>query len=530
MDTKMSQGEGLLNRDGRKNRPLVLHPFLLAAFPVLYIYASNIEYAVPLPDVLPWLAGFVAGAGVAMLVAWMALRRDSLRAGLVTTALVVLFFSYGQIFVRIEGFSVRGVELGRHLYLLPVWGGLAVLGVVAAVRARRHIPLVTKGLNIAAAVLVLSNLATIGWYELRSGGEVPPTLAQKERNLGIPVGPDTEDKPDIFYIILDRYGGEVALRGQFGFDNRPFLEALETRGFYVASDSTTNYPKTAHSLATSLNLEFLDGLDGGGTPDNWGPIYKLLQNHKAGDFLKSKGYRYVHIGSWWRPTAANPQADINVKFKGDLSEFSSALLESTVLPAFGGAIEELDHRHREYLRPLFQFEKLVEARDLSGPTFVFAHILLPHDPYLFDRQGRYVSRKTAASRTLKENYIEQLRFTNKKVLEVVDRLLEGPEESRPVVIIQADEGPPGVSEDWNARPGQLSPGHLKRRFSILNVFHLPAVERPGVYPSITPVNTFRLLFNLYFDAGLALLPDDNYMFPDLGHLYTFTRVTNTVQG
>jgi hypothetical protein len=522
MDTEMSPSRPR-HRRRQEKRPLVLHPFLLAAFPVLYIYASNIEYAVPLPDVLPWLVGFVAGAGVAMLIAWIALRGDALRAGLLATALVVLFFTYGQIFIRVEGFTMGGVEIGRHLYLLPVWGALAVLGVVAAVRAGRHTALLTKGLNVAAAVLVLSNLATIGWYKLRSGSDVPPTLAQEERNLGVPASPDAEGKPDIYYVILDRYGGEVALRGQFGFDNRPFLDSLEDRGFYVASESTANYQKTAHSLASSLNMEFLNGLDGGGTPDNWGPIYGLLQNHEVGAFLRSKGYRYVHIGSRWRPTAANPQADMNMKFKGDLSEFSSALLESTVLPAFGGAIERLDERQREYLRPFFQFEKLAETRELGGPTFVFAHILLPHEPYLFDRHGGFVSREAQRSRTFRQNYIEQLLFTNQKVLEAVDRLLEGPEESRPVIIIQADEGP--FSEDWDTRPDQI-----KQKFSILNAFHLPGVEKPGLYPSITPVNTFRLLFDLYFDADLELLPDDNYVFPDLKHLYSFTRVTETVQG
>lgn len=523
MDAESSP-EGPPQRGHREKRPPVVHPFLLAAFPVLYVYASNVEYAVPLTEVLPWLIGLMAGAGLAMLVAWLALRGDGLRAGLVATVLVLLFFAYGQIFLRVEGWAIGGVELGRHLYLLPMWGALAVLGVVAAVRAGRRTALLTKGLNVAAAVLVLINLATIGWYKLRSGGDEPPTLAQEASALGVPLSPGAEGKRDIYYIIFDRYGGEFALRSQFGFDNRPFLDSLEDRGFFVASDSTANYQKTAHSLASSLNLEFLDGLDGGGTPDNWGPIYELLQKHEVGTFLKSRGYRYVHIGSRWQPTATNPQADLNVRLKGDLSEFSSAVLESTILPAFGGAIDRLDHRHREYLRPLFQFEKLAETRGLGGPTFVFAHILLPHEPYMFDRNGGFISRKAQDSRTLEQNYTEQLLFTNQKVLEAVDRLLEGPEESRPIIVIQADEGPPGVSEDWQAHPDQL-----KHRFSILNAFHLPGVEKPGLYPSITPVNTFRLLFNLYFDAGLELLPDDNYAFPDLEHLYTFIRVTDRVQ-
>jgi hypothetical protein len=49
---------------------------------------------------------------------------------------------------------------------------------------------------------------------------------------------------------------------------------------------------------------------------------------------------------------------------------------------------------------------------------------------------------------------------------------------------------------------------LLAKFRILNAYFLPGVSHRHLYPSITPVNSFRLVFNLYFHAGLPLLPDD----------------------
>ncbi len=63
---------------------------------------------------------------------------------------------------------------------------------------------------------------------------------------------------------------------------------------------------------------------------------------------------------------------------------------------------------------------------------------------------------------------------------------------------------------------------------ILNAYYLPGVDKDILYPSITPVNSFRLIFNLYFDTNFELLPDENYAFVDGRHIYKFFNVTDKV--
>jgi hypothetical protein len=46
---------------------------------------------------------------------------------------------------------------------------------------------------------------------------------------------------------------------------------------------------------------------------------------------------------------------------------------------------------------------------------------------------------------------------------------------------------------------------------------------------MTPVNTFRIVFNRYFGTNLPLLPDENYIFVNNRQLYRFQSVTSQVQ-
>jgi hypothetical protein len=502
----------------RLPRPLVVHPLLFAAFPVLYLFSQNLALA-DLSDGVRPLLFLVAIVGAVFLLGTL-IFRNAMKVGLAVSLLVLLFFSYGYVQRAMDGSA-----LGHDGFLLPVWAVLAVAAVVVATRAGKGLPRVTTTLNVVAAGLVLVNAVTIGIYKVRSGsrGDVSELEALVP---AVPASASSLNHRDIYYIIFDRYGGADALR-EMGFDNSEFLKGLSRKGFYVASESRGNYPKTLLSLASSLNMTYLDFLtrEMGIDSDDEGPVRRLVQRHSVARFLKSKGYSYIQIGSWWGVTSESPLADLNIKL-GGLSEFSSALVETTPLFPVGPVIsEQLDFRHREYNRALLQFEKVAETRTVPGPTFVFAHILVPHGPYVFDQNGGYVEKEVERARTFRRNYLDQLTFVNKKIVQLVDRLLAGPESEDPIIVLQSDEGPGEAPGSW----AKASPRAWRKKFPILNAYYFPGVVDAGLYPSISPVNTFREIFNLYFDAGLPILPDRSFIYQDLRHLYKFTDVTTRVR-
>jgi hypothetical protein len=150
--------------------------------------------------------------------------------------------------------------------------------------------------------------------------------------------------------------------------------------------------------------------------------------------------------------------------------------------------------------------------------------MLPHHPYIFDRFGKVNGRPTlwkpfrTGSLDKAEAYIEQLIFVSKKVRGIVDRIMEK-SEVPPIIVIQSDHGPHLSRADRD--------DFLRARMCNFNAYHLPDGGNQLLYPSITPVNSFRVIFNRYFGTNHELLPDTCY-FSQYAKPYRFMDVSDIV--
>lgn len=511
----------------------VVHPLLFAAFPILSLFAANLN-EVSSDQIWAPLLVSLAAAVTLVLVAWP-IFRSLQRAGLIASILLLLFFTYGRVYEPLQDVRIAGFRIGRNQVLFPIWcliGGGAAL---AAIRARAALPKVTKALNAVAFVLVLTTLITIGTHR---GGSAQAFQAPLPVHSEQGIAASTGHEPDIYYIVLDRYAGNDALRHVFGYDNRDFLNQLRRMGFYVATGSRPNYPNTTLSLASSLNMDYLDEMltrRVGERAVAWKAAFELFKRTAVARYLKARGYTYLNVGTWWEPTRRNPLADVNYVYD-PLSEFSRVLLQTTAAWPIAqqlGADRVLDPREAQWNRVHFQLEVIEESRrKFPGPTFLFAHFTLPHDPYVFADDGAYQSAEQEHRKNKLQAYVDQLRYTNTRILQLVRKLMSGPESERPVILLQSDEGPSPVQIGTKPRGWTWSNAterEVQTKFRNLGAYYLPGIENPGLYPTITPVNSFRLVFNLYFNAGFPLRRDRSYIFPDWGHLYKFVDVTERVR-
>jgi hypothetical protein len=182
---------------------------------------------------------------------------------------------------------------------------------------------------------------------------------------------------------------------------------------------------------------------------------------------------------------------------------------------------------------LYEFRVLDLLADDPGPKFVFAHFLAPHPPYVFHPDGSFVEQEPLATEDERAGYIRQMQYVNRRILELVDRLLDAPADQQPIVILQADEGPFPARYDaneWRFDWHTATDEELVEKAGILNAYHLPGVdpETAGLYPTITPVNSFRVVFNTYFGTDLPLLPDRIFAHTSQQEFYDFFEVTDRV--
>jgi hypothetical protein len=499
----------------RRPRP-VLHPFLFAIFPIALLVAHNTTDDIALWDVLqPLLLALGVTAAIFALL-WIAFR-DPHTAGFLTSGLALLFFSFGHVNRALDPNSIGRSKEGLFwAYVLT-----AVFLLLLAIRFRHRFARLTPGLNLIAGVLVVMNLVPIAIAGPHSGAGA----VGSDVRLTVPAHPR-----DVYYLIFDRYADEVTLRDRYHYDNTPFLSSLGDRGFDVVADAVANYPRTAHSLASSLNMSFLDGLvrQQGADSDDWGPIYAGLEDFRVARALTSIGYTYDHIGSWWEPTNEDPSADRNYVL--GQGEFAQTFVDSTIWPTLSGTVhlsEQADAPLTQYRRVAYQFEALNEIAADPRPTFTFAHLTLPHPPYVFDAEGHYVIPEQFGGGS-DAAYLEQLEYTNDRILQMVDSLLSGPDASDPILVIQSDEGPHpyrlDADEDSFEWP-EATDAELGEKFRILDAVYLPGAGADADLGSVTPVNTFRIIFDRYFGADLPLLPDRSWVYQDTGHPYRFTEIT-----
>jgi hypothetical protein len=502
---------------------LPLHPILIAAFPVLFLFVENAVQQVTLSPLWAPLGASVAVAAGTLLLCTLLLR-DRARGALLATLLLALFFSFGHVWNL-----VRPTIADRNL-LVATWTVLSVIAAIVAWRAGRWAVAANRYLNLASAAVVVFNLAQVVGFAtgidrlIPGGGEALVTEVQ-----------DLGQRPDIYYVVLDRYANAETLDLLYDYDNSPFLEALEERGFSVAHDSWANYFKTAFSIVSSLSISHLDGEAlKDGEPASFGPIHSALRDHLAvPTTLRSLGYEYVHIGNYWEPSATNVDADRVLRFS-EGEEFRSAMADTTLLSlltppdAADDDPETTDFPLLARSHTLFAFDRLEEAGDRPGPTFAFAHILVPHPPYVFDVDGTLPTAAEREERSGTEEYVRQLQWANQRVLAAIDELLDVPPGEEPVIILQADEGPfPArfASEERDFQWLEATPEELQQKFGILNAYHLPWVDPSdlGFHDRISPVNAFRIVFNAYFGADLPLLPDTVHLSPDFDHMYDFVE-------
>jgi len=463
-------------------RFVAFHPFLFAIAPILFLFAYNIDEVSVKDLVLPLIVA-VIGTLLFMLLLRLVTKNYN-KIAIITSCFLVFFFSYGHVRDAIS----PGAEVALNFNILLVLAFLfipASIGLFLIIKGRRDFATSTKFLNVVAITLIVISIVNVGIYEVKA-----ITFEHKDTSKEDSHSVVVEYCPDIYYIILDMYAREDTLKDCIDFDNSDFIDYLTDKGFYVAGKSCSNYGSTYTSLPSSLNMKYLDAEE-----REAGVL--LIPNNKVSRFLKARGYRYVYVdgGMAWKDM--DKYADIyscTDVFGFQVGDFAYNLCESTLLAPFARFFSGLSDANvvTQYgaNRILYAFDALAEIPDIEEPTFAYAHIMCPHPPGIFDSDGaKGLAMFGEQEEFYPQGYYDNLAFINKKVEILVDEIISK-SDAPPVIILQGDHG------IWYEE---------ERAREILNAYYLK--DSGVLYETITPVNSFRVIFNLYFGMDYEILED-----------------------
>jgi len=349
-------------------------------------------------------------------------------------------------------------------------------------------------------------------------------------------------KPDIYYIVLDGYPRADILKEIYNFDNSEFVENLEGLGFIVPENVRSNYPRTALSISSTLDMQYWDTIspDMDGVPF-WWPAKPVMRHSRVRESLEAIGYQSISFASDWDITD-NPTVDMYIKpYPARLTGYENYIAVTTPLKLFLTPFQNIapvmsNEVHRHYILNIM--DNLKTIPNIDGPKFVFAHIVLPHPPIVFNEDGSPVDSSEefyfgASMWSREDGYIAQLEFLNDYLPPVVETIMRE-SKTPPIIILQADHG-----SALHFSFSSLETDCLKERFSIFGAYYLPGKPLKAIPQNLTPVNLFRIVFNEYFGTKMPLLENRNYytqggkMFDDMqdvtavvGSACTFPRSTH----
>jgi hypothetical protein len=367
-------------------------------------------------------------------------------------------------------------------------------------------------------------------------------------------------KPDIYYLLFDRYGNEDQLKNNFNFDNSDIYNFLASKGFTNRKDAFANYPFTMSSVPSTMAMDYFPQFEQMfGEDGKWQSAYpyrSVLNNPPVAQLLKQNGYRYNNLSSWWDFTRVGINADTDPTESFRLRVFGANIYltdlqrdtvhKSILSPWLKKGVSvgnktvlkyDLDRNPREnFEAQMGALRSIADRADKSKPSYSFAHILAPHPPYLFNADGSWPSYDGEANDNGVDEgvkYVNETKYVNTQIKAVVGDIQS--KDPNAVIVIQADEGPypkqfrGDITANNYYNPLKLPLGKMQQKFGVFASYYLPNAPDGSAKEINSSVNTFRVVLNSYLGYNMPLLPDCNFSSGDKFSIYNYTLVTDKLK-
>ena len=490
----------------KTKRTFLFHPILFGLYPVLALYAFNRNETVFSAIQLAFLTSLIVTFVVLSI--FLLIFRSWENAAAPTSFTLMLFYSYGHFYDVAQNISLFGRIIGRDRFLIPVWLLLFIIGIVLLSKSKRFVlnaTLNTVSLFLMIFVMGQLLIPIVQLASARANSAKEPVPAPRGSSV------DSVER-DVYYILVDAYSRQDLLQEKLDLDISDFISELKSLGFYIPDCAQSNYDNTLNSLTTTLNMNYLEAI-GLKYLDDKAKYEPHIQQNAVMEHFKEMGYSITTFKSLYRmldlpnstyyydyfedASGLNSPASVNFQYlflNTTLLRSLVAFLERNqdiVVPPYLAAWlptgNTRDSReYRQYQQNVFALDSLKEIPDLPGNKFVYAHLYLTHQPYVFYPDGSFhpfLQQDQAA-------YHDQIVYANTALLEVVHAIL-AKSDPAPIIVVQSDHSFFDSAD----------------RVKILNAYYFPDGGNEALYATVTPVNTFRIVFNTYFGGQYDLLPD-----------------------
>lgn len=481
-------------------KKLQSQPFFLALMALFFVVHGYNQSPASLTamDSAVLVGEYLLGTLLVFLVGFL-LYRTVNKAVLFAFALMFLELFFGAFHDGLKKISPT-FFLAKYSVLLPVLFILLLLFVVWLKKTTGRFHRFFTYLNGSFLLLLLIEVPSFF-----SAGQ-PPAKS------GLPACP-TCPKPDVYLIIADSYSDSVALADALHFNNGAFLSQLRSRGFHVVEGSHSNYNYTPFAMSSLLRMNYLPGVRGYNSDKHDRDRCAGFINHNpVVSFFRENGYT-IKNASIFNLADEPTQARQNYLLLGKELVRSQTFLQRlqrdlgyhlvTTLN-LQSAIASYTFYTKKCNENVLGLLRNEIRQKSPQPRFIYTHLLLPHYPYYYDKNGRErpLSYFKAGYEFDQQAYLEYLQYGNGLFLRLIDDIFKNAAQP-PIILLMGDHG-----------FREFNPSHLpdpKYYYMNLNAVYLPGGQYQNFYKGIPSVNQFRALLNTAFGQHLPLLKDSSVL-------------------
>lgn len=323
-------------------------------------------------------------------------------------------------------------------------------------------------------------------------------------------------KPDIFFLIFDELTNNLSLQELWHFDNSGLDKWLKADGFYVVDSGKANYDFTPYSVSSMLNMSYIEKQK---AVNGTSPLLMLqgirsISNNQVFDICRKEGYQlhffapfnnsinqfagvkefddFPYIQMYGTTLFYRIQEDILWNFPSVNRFFFKSSKEEEQRPSYGN----YQRRVRDVATTIGNIKATVNSDSNRAPQLVYGHLMITHEPHLFDSAGNPKSN----SRILRgkkqfDSYVDQVKYAGKVIRDLV-ATIKTKNKKNTIIIIAGDHGFRHLSKE-----------NERYHFPNFNAIYFPNSDYRQLYATISPVNIFRAVFNNSFHQQYPLLKD-----------------------
>ena len=486
-----------------------LHVLLL---PIFFILNINLRFAGLLDKSVAFKYFIIIAASLALLSFILhKIYKNKAKSGLLATTCGILFLYFGDIKNGLAGLPI--INLVTHnIIFLPLFFLFLIF-------IFYKIP----KLNISARLTFFLNLLffmylAIEFVKWQSFNQKENSTAISSHLNDTPEQDSlqTKKKIDIIYILLDCYPSISYQEEMLGKHHHYLDSSLKEMGFFVVNNSKSNYNRTAFSMASTFQLDYVPWLHNNMKvePYHYNKALELVKNGPLFTTLSSYKYQFNNLSIFdFADQPALKKLNFLATSTKEIILYNTFIntIRRQILWHLSSSLEKSNDDIIKRNKELLSFTKdynwkvadslvSITSNKTSSPRFIYSHFLMPHFPYFYDSSGNANSDNEIYGNGMITDSLKfkgYINYTDRTISTLVQSLLKKIGQTA-ILIIQSDHGLSDLDEKRE-----------KDAFRNYSAFYFPDKKYDALYSGMSNVNTFRIILNKYFEQHLPLLKDSS---------------------